>query len=117
MFQTQFVEKSKYTFYIQLLFFPKIVTFMRYCRKIWCRQRGRRWQYGGTLHAGLVRLHARKHTPSPLQQQPRTHVHSTTSARARTHTRVILLLFHGNKRASVLRYTVLPLLFYFNTNL
>ena len=40
--------------------------------------RGRRWQYGGSLHAGLVILHARKHTPAPLHPHP--HTHSNTIA-------------------------------------
>jgi hypothetical protein len=44
--------------------------------------KGRRWQYGGALRAGLVRLHVRKHTPAPVHQ----YLHSHTHQRARTHT-------------------------------
>jgi hypothetical protein len=45
--------------------FLKIVPFLIQIRKIWWSQRGRRKQYwgGGAFHAGLVRLHARKHKP------------------------------------------------------
>ena len=70
-------------------FFPKIVPFMRKCRKIWWRPRGRRWQYGGALHARLVRLHMRKHTPAPMHLHPQIHesARKHSRAQARTHTR------------------------------
>jgi hypothetical protein len=67
-------------------FFQKIVPSMRYCRKMWWSQRGRRLQYGGPLHAGLVRLHARKHTPAPVI--PHTLAHAVTHERARAHTHI-----------------------------
>ena len=73
-------------------FFLKILPFTRKCRKTWWRQRSRRWQYGDTLHAGLVRLHKRKHTPAPAPVHSRPHVNARTStrlrARARTHTEI-----------------------------
>jgi hypothetical protein len=42
------------------------------------------WQYGRALHAGLLRLHVRKHTPAP------------THARIRTQKCVILIAFDCN---------------------
>jgi hypothetical protein len=39
--------------------------------------RGRRWQYGGALHTGLVRLHARKDTPAPVHPHARTPAHTS----------------------------------------
>jgi hypothetical protein len=82
----------------------------RKCRKLWCSQRGRRWQYGGALHNGLVRLHTRKHTPAPLQPRPlshpltQTHTHTHTelfntycfsTATAVAWTRLVMLCVHG----------------------
>jgi hypothetical protein len=52
------------------------------------------WQYGGALHAGLVRLHACKRTPAPMHTHkyscPRTH------PRAQTYTKINTkyLFFH-----------------------
>jgi hypothetical protein len=46
------------------------VTFPRKSCRLWDNvekyggARGRKWQYGGALHAGLVRLHTRKYTPA-----------------------------------------------------
>ena len=40
---------------------------------MWWSQRGCRWQYGGALHAGSVRLHARKHTPARVDPHTLTH--------------------------------------------
>ena len=58
-------------------------------------------EYCGALHAGLVGLYSRKHTPAP------THKHS--HARTRTNTHKILLAFPRQQwfleRASLLRYT------------
>ena len=56
--------------------------------------RGSRWQYSGTFHAGVVSLHALKHTPAAVHPQTRTHAraHALTQTstrarvRARTHT-------------------------------
>ena len=42
--------------------FPKIVPLWDNVEK-YCGAIDHRWQYGGALHAGLVRLHSRKHTP------------------------------------------------------
>jgi hypothetical protein len=56
----------------------------RLCREVWWSQRGRKWQYGRALHAGLVRIQARKHKPGPLNPHPEAHTY--TRARARTHT-------------------------------
>ena len=54
---------------------------------------GRRRQYGGALHVGLVRLNARKHTPAPVHAHPQTH------ALANTHTQKYrrITVFYGNK--------------------
>ena len=64
--------------------------------------RGRRWQYGGSLLAGLVRLHARKHTTvhPPINPRPCTH--------ARTHTQkyVILIDFSMARVVSWMRVSV-----------
>ena len=45
---------------------------------MWWSQRGRKWQYGGALHAGLVRLHSRTHV--------RTLTYPGARALAHTHT-------------------------------
>ena len=39
---------NRNTFYVQSLFFPKIVSFVRLCGKIWWSQTGHRWQYNAT---------------------------------------------------------------------
>ena len=66
MLKTKGVEKIKTQILRSLTFFPpKIVPFVRECRKMWWSQGSRRWQYGGALHAGLVMLHACKHTHRP----------------------------------------------------
>ena len=89
-------------------FFPKIVPFMRWCRKIRWSHRGRKWQCGAcALHAGLVRVHISTHTPAPCTH---THPRSRTHAHTHTHTQkyVILFVFPWKVvlwRASVLRYT------------
>ena len=46
-----------------------------------------RWQYGGALHAGLVRLHPRKHTPAPVHPHPHTfrNAHARTSKQTPKH--------------------------------
>ena len=54
------------------------------CRKMWWSQRSRRWRYGGPLHAGLVRLHACKHTHTRTPMHTYTH----SSPRARTHSHI-----------------------------
>jgi hypothetical protein len=82
--------------------FPKILPFMRSCRKIWRRQMGRRWKYGGALPAGLVRLHARKTLPRQCTPPPRPHTH--------THSKYVILIAFPRQqcfreRTSVLRYT------------
>ena len=61
--------------------FSKIVPFVRQCRKMWWSQKLCKLQYGGALHAGLVRQYTRKHTPAPV------HPHTYTQACIRTHTR------------------------------
>jgi hypothetical protein len=57
-------------------FFRKIVMFVRKCGKIRWSQRGRRWQYGGALHAGLVRIHLHKHKPASVHTHTHTHTHT-----------------------------------------
>jgi hypothetical protein len=45
---------------IRLLFFPKIIPFMRYCRKILQSRESHRRKWGAcALHAGYLRLKAR----------------------------------------------------------
>jgi hypothetical protein len=66
------------------------VPFKRWCWKIWWSQRDCRWQNGGALHVGLVRLHPHKHTPAPSIQPP-IHPHTHTHARACTHAQLPLL--------------------------
>jgi hypothetical protein len=59
-------------------------------------QRGRKSQYGGALHAGLEKLHARKHTPAPVHPQPQPHAHARPPPPTHTHTDMYdFLLFHG----------------------
>ena len=59
MFQ-MFYRKSKHTFYNSVTFFPKIVPFMRWCRKIWWNQGTQAiWRL---RVAYCVNLHARAHT-------------------------------------------------------
>jgi hypothetical protein len=77
--------------------------FTRKCRETWSSQRDRKWQYGGAMHAGIVKLHARKHMPSPVRPQPHTdtraraHTHTHPRACVRTHRTIqYLLLFHDN---------------------
>ena len=69
--------------------------------------RGRKWQHGGALHAELVRLHARKHTPASVHPQPHTHTHTHTDY-------VILIAFprqqRFRERAWMLRYTYIACL-------
>ena len=79
---------------------------------MWWSQRGRRWQYGGTLRGGLVGLHSRKHTPAHPQSHTRSYTHLPKRARAHTHTHskyVILIAFPlqiwFRERSSLLRYT------------
>jgi len=47
------VNQNKYFMFKGILFFSKILPFMRYCAKIWYRQTGHRWQYNIT-HALLI---------------------------------------------------------------
>jgi hypothetical protein len=74
--------------------------------------KGPRRQYGScALHAGLIRLHMRKHMPASMHPHPHPH-QKNTNAQAQTckHTwkYVILIAFPQQKwfckRASVLRY-------------
>ena len=88
-------------------FFPKFVPFEKIAR-IWWSQRGRRWQYGGALHAAWVRLHARKHKPAPVHP----YADACTHPRARAH--VIIAFprqqwFHEHVSCYVIR--TLPILF------
>jgi hypothetical protein len=52
----------------------------------WCSQRGRKWIYGGALHA--LRLHARKYTPASVLPRP----HVPTNARMHVHSHASLTL-------------------------
>lgn len=55
---------------------------MRWCRKIWSSQRGHRLYVGCALHAGQLRLHARKQNLAHLHSHPHTctHTHSLIDA-------------------------------------
>ena len=87
------VDKIK-THFMFNNFCSKIVSFIRKSRKIWWSQVGRRWQYGGRMHAGYVRLHPRKHTPAPLHK---THAHTSLYSPTRMHTQnYVIPVFHGN---------------------
>ena len=68
-------KENQTTDFIFSNFFPEIVPFMRSCRKIWRSQIGCWWQYSGALPAGLLSLHARKHTPAPVHSSAHTHTH------------------------------------------
>ena len=72
------------------------------------------------MHAGIVKLQARKHMPSPVRPQPHTHAcarahtHSPTRVRAHTQDYTILITFPRqqwfHKRAAVLRHTYIACL-------
>ena len=85
-------RENQNTHFVLNNFFPKIVRVMRECGIVLWSQRGRRWQYGGAMNAGLVRLHMRTHRPAPMQPHP--HTHTSARARARTGT-------HSHTRAEV----------------
>ena len=85
MFQIKVVQQIGTHILCSATFFPKIVPFFRQCRKIcWC-QRSCRWQYGGAFHAGLIRLHAHRHKPTPLQPHTRTHSRAHTQRTCNTY--------------------------------
>ena len=67
--------------------------------------RGRRWQYGGALLGGFLRLHARKQAPAPAPVHSHLHTHT------RTHTEICSTTFPRQQwfreRALVFRYTYL----------
>ena len=65
--------------------------------KIWWSQRGRRWQYGSTLHAGQLRLHAR--------ERARTRTHTYTLMQQYVILIASPLQQWFRERASFLRYT------------
>jgi hypothetical protein len=94
-------------------FFPKTVPFIRQCRKMWWNQRHCNWQYGGALHAGLVRLHAHKHTLVPMH--PHTHIcmyaHTHTNTKI-CNTDVFIWQQWFRERASMLHYTYTGCLVY-----
>jgi hypothetical protein len=55
------------------------------------------------LHAGFVRLHARKHTHAPVHTH--THTHTRTHALAHTEKYVIFIAFpHKNGFANAFKY-------------
>ena len=72
-------RKNQNTHFTFSTFFPKIVPFMRKCRKIWCSQEDRKWR------------HSMAHTRCMLNKQgyvnarTRTRAHPRTRARAHTH--------------------------------
>ena len=67
-------RESQNTYFMISKIFPGNRAVYEIMSKIWWSQRGRKWQYGAyALHAGLIRLHARKHTPAPC-----THAHTHT---------------------------------------
>ena len=82
---------------------------MRKCRKLWWSQRGRRWQYGGALHAGLVRLHARQAYASVCAPTP---THTRTREDTHKYVRLVACLRQQwfRERASVSRYTCIACL-------
>jgi hypothetical protein len=82
MFQIKAVEEFKNTDFVFSIFFRKSCRLWDNVEK-YSGARGRTWQYGGALRAGLVRLHARKHSPAPVL--PPTHTHKD-----------VILLFHDN---------------------
>ena len=71
--------KSKHTFYVRRLFSRKSCRLWDNVEK-YGGSRGRRWQYRGALHAGLIRLHAH------ASARARTHARTNKHARTRTHT-------------------------------
>ena len=79
-------ENQNTHFVLSNFFSPALRVFMRKCGRSLCSQRGRTWQYRGALHAGLVSLHARKHTSAPVHPQPHARPRIHPRARAHTHT-------------------------------
>jgi hypothetical protein len=70
---------------------------------MWWSQKGFGWQYGGALHAGLVRLHARNHTPALVHPDTHTRTHARSpmclspSLQTHTHTHTEThIALHGN---------------------
>ena len=90
MFQIKVLDKIK----IRILY-P--IIFLRKSLRLWenfeesdgARETADDNTYVGTLRAGLVRLVARKYTPTPMQAHKHTHTHTYTNVQH-------LLLFHGN---------------------
>jgi hypothetical protein len=73
MLQLKVVEKIKMhiLFSATFFFFSKIVPFINVEK-----YGGGKWQYGGALLAGLVRLHACKQTAVPVHPPPPPHTHT-----------------------------------------
>ena len=92
MFQINVVEKIKIHILCSTIFFRKSCLFLDNVEQSG-RARDGSWYYSGALHAELVRLHARKHSPASMHTYPharaRTHTHTHTDIRN-------ILLFHGN---------------------
>ena len=80
IFQINFVEKIKIHILRSVIFFRKSCHLWDNVENF-CGARGRRWHYGGALHAGSVGLHARK----PASVHPHPHAHALTHA-PHTHT-------------------------------
>ena len=100
MIQPKVTEKIKtHTLYL-VTFLRKSSRLRDNVGKIRWSQEGRRWQNGGALHAGLVRLHARKHTQAPVHRH--------------THTQNYVLLI-GFADAPQCYVGLLHYLFYFTT--
>ena len=69
-------------------FFRKFPRLWDNVEKMWWKQTDQRSKYGGKLHAGYVRLHARKHTPMSVCTHPRSRSHQRARAHTHTHTQI-----------------------------
>ena len=83
-------RENQNTHFVFHNFLPHIVALKSNIEKYGEARGNRRWQYGGALHAGLVRLYARKYTPALVHPQPlkyaNTHACTLTHASAFTNT-------------------------------
>jgi hypothetical protein len=72
---------------------PKIVPFMGEYRKTWWNHRGRRWQHGSALHAGLVRASTPIHTCTHASTHPRAHLHTQICNTYRFSTAIMVTIY------------------------
>jgi hypothetical protein len=85
MFGRKFVEKIKIHIRCPVTFLLKSCCVWDNVEKYGGR-RGRKWQYGGALHAGFFKLKVHNHTPAPVLPHPDTHAQTLAHILANTNT-------------------------------